>query len=120
MKLTVVHHDDWEALYQDGKLIHQGHSVTEQAFIAAGIDFFESPDLTGGAQGRATAEATAKTLDELTQRGLDRENAERQAAALREQAQRLLDDAGRIDGRALTVAHKDDLKAGTKPGRWSR
>ena len=41
-KLTIVQdvEGDWSALYQDGKLIYQGHSISaDQAFRALSLDY---------------------------------------------------------------------------------
>ena len=120
-KLIVVQgQGEWEALYQDGKLIHQGHNVTEQAYVAAGIEmrYDELNVLTDGKQGRATSEGCAPTIAEFEAREETRRGQARAALDMRREAQQLLDQAGALDGRPLVVAHKDELVKGTRPEKW--
>ncbi len=121
-KLTVVmaQGGDWEALYEDGKLAEQGHSVTDEAYKRAGIElrYDEQGALLDGKQGRETYEACAKTLDELEAREQAAIEKAQNALTLRQQAQQLLDQAGTLDGRPLVVAHKDELVKGARADRW--
>lgn len=88
--------DDWSALYIDGKLDRVGdhYLVDERISEIAGVMNVYSDDFLRGGDSR---DDVAETTEQINEYGALRAERENRASELRVQAQRLLEEAQRLE-----------------------
>lgn len=95
--MEIHHEEEWSALYVDGNLVEVGPTywVEEKAFTLLGVT-----EVTDNAfmRGQNQREGVAKTLAEVAAYRLERESRLMTAAQMRNQAEELLREAGRLEG----------------------
>lgn len=89
---------DWEALYLDGVLHSQGHSVLETFLGMIGLEPNISDAFLRGGNGGGTNK-TAPTLGDLEQWVAERDSDLEQARLLRIEANEKIADAARLEAR---------------------